>query len=215
MTRGPAWKPQKGQKRAQCPSDSDASCKPLAPHRLQAHPYLVFTLRALTPYLALQVQSQTPTNTSMGAWPGVFISTADTLSWVTRLLTCGHVLLPGVWPAVHGSHRIRVVTAAHLMGIGGEAERQGRRACPFLPTGSPPHVHCSAKGESENAVVTVTPFSWASWGAGFQQPHSHQLGWCAMPQSSRRALWGTCAGFCEQMGSAHLWPIQMSPEAHG
>ena len=134
----------------------------------------MFTLRALTPYLALQVQSQTPTNTSMGAWPGVFISTADTLSRVTRLLTCGHVLLPGVWPAVHGSHRIRVVTAAHLMGIGGEAERQGRRACPFLPTGSPPHVHCSAKGESENAVVTVTPFSWASWGAGTEMALGQQ-----------------------------------------
>ena len=86
----------------------------------------------------------------MGTWPGVCISNADTLSWVTRPLACGRVLLPGVWPVVQGSHRIRMVTAAHLMGIGGEAERRGRRACPFLPTGSPPHVHCTAKGESEN-----------------------------------------------------------------
>ena len=72
-------------------------------------PSLVFTLRALTPYLAPQVQSQTLTSTSMGTWPGVFISTADTLSWVTRPLACGRVLLPGVWPAVQGSHRIRMV----------------------------------------------------------------------------------------------------------
>ena len=76
-------------------------------------------------------------------------------------------------------------------------------------------MHRTAKGESENTVVMVTPFSWASWGAGVQQPHSHQLGWWAMPQSSRWALRGTCAGFCEQMGSAHLWSIQMSPEARG
>lgn len=80
-----------------------------------------------------------------------------------------------------------------------------------IPT---PHA-LRCPGESEHTVEMVTPFSWASWAAGVQQPHSHQLGWWVMPQASRRALQGTCARFCEQMGFAHLWSIQLSPEAHG
>ena len=120
-------------------------------------------------------------NTSVGTRPGVFMSTADTLSWVTRPLACERALSPGVWPAVHGSHTVRMVIAALLMGIDGEVERRG------------------------GGRVR----------AGIQQPHSHQLGWWLMPQASRRALRGTCAGFCEQIGFAHLWSIQLSPEAHG
>lgn len=81
-------------------------------------------------------------NTSVGTRPGVFMSTADTLSWVTRPLACERALSPGVWPAVHGSHTVRMVIAAPLVGIDGEVERRGG-------------------GEFVQASSSPIPISWA------------------------------------------------------
>lgn len=75
LVMGPAWKPERRQQRPRHPPDSSPSCKPLAPPKLQVHPWSGGALPpgALTPRLR-HIQSQTPTRISMGMWPEVSVT---------------------------------------------------------------------------------------------------------------------------------------------
>lgn len=229
LVMGPAWKPERRQQHPRHPPDSSPSCKPLAPPKLQVHPWSggAFPPGGLdTPASAHSKPDShqhlhgnvarglchTPAPLIRCLWsacprPAVvccFRSTCDHLS--VKLTELG-------W-----------ATDAHLIGVDGGAAEKGEESSFLRTWDRPPHVRGDSRevpveagcpGESESTAETAGPFSWAPWGAGVRQLHPRQLGpWSTSPNRQAGPEGHLCS-LPTQLGSAHLRSIRISPEAHG